>query len=130
MKKTLLTILAAAGFLLLHAQEPKTDSLQEYTGKYKFPAGGPVAEITVVIDNGVLYANSDIGNSELKKTEGDIFYVVAYDGTATFKRSVEGKINGVKIEVDDLIMEGTKSETPALLPAEWKSIKRDSLFGS
>lgn len=112
MRKFFLLLFAMTGFVMLNAQEaPKEDSLQEYTGKYKFPEGSVVTEITVVIENGALYATSMMGNSELKKIEKDIFEVVAYAGKATFKRNEAAKLNGVKIEVEDLILEGTKEES-------------------
>jgi len=111
MTKLLLLIFAMTGTFILSAQQtPKTDSLKEYTGKYKFPEGSEVTEIKVVVDNGVLWAQSDKGNSELRRIEKDTFEVVAYTGTATFKRDDKGKINGLHIEVGDLIMDGTKSE--------------------
>ena len=114
MKKLLLLFVAISALTVSNAQTPKTDSLQEYTGKYKFPDGSVVSEVNIVLENGVLSATSVMGNSELKRVEGDIFEVIAYGGKATFKRSPEGKVNGVKIEVDDIILEGPKSETPAL----------------
>ncbi|MBP7556156.1 MAG: DUF3471 domain-containing protein [Chitinophagaceae bacterium] len=89
---------------------PSGDSLKIYTGKYKFPEGSAVAEVRVTITNGVLYADSDIGSSELKHSSGDVFNLLAYDGTATFKRSTEGKVNGVRIEVGDILLEGPKAE--------------------
>lgn len=115
MRKIFLLLFAMTGFVMLNAQEaPKQDTLQEYTGKYKFPEGSVVTEVTVVIENGALYATSAMGNSELKKIEKDIFEVVAYAGKATFKRNEAAKLNGVKIEVEDLILEGTKEESGSL----------------
>ena len=112
MRKFFLLLFAMTGFVMLNAQEaPKRDSLQEYTGKYKLPEGSVVTEVTVMIENGVLYATSVMGNSELKKIEKDIFEVVAYAGKATYKRNEAAKLNGVKIEVEDLILEGTKEES-------------------
>lgn len=109
MKKFLLFLLAITGFVTLNAQQtPSTDPLQEYTGKYKFPEGSAVTEMTVALENGVLYASSAQGSSELKKIEKDVFEIVAYSGKATFKRDEKEKLNGVKVEVDDLILEGTK----------------------
>lgn len=109
MKKFFLLLLTITGFVTLNAQQtPPTDPLQEYTGKYKFPEGSAVTEITVTLENGLLYASSAQGNSELKKIEKDIFEIVAYSGKATFKRDEKGKLNGVRIEVEDLILEGTK----------------------
>mgnify|MGYP003042712465 CR=1 FL=1 len=94
---------------MINAQQaPSTDSLQEYIGKYKFPEGSVVTEVTVTIENGILFAASVMGSSELRKIEKDIFEIVAYAGKATFKRNEEAKLNGVKIEVEDLILEGTK----------------------
>lgn len=108
MKKIILTLLVSFVFAGLHAQ---TDSLQEYTGKYKFPEGSPVTEIGVVIENGILTATSAMGNSELKKTDNkDVYEIVAYGGTATFKRNAEGKITTLQIQVQDVNMEGTKTE--------------------
>jgi hypothetical protein len=114
MRKLLLFFFAIGSSFILSAQQtPQTDSLKEYTGKYKFPEGSEVTEIKVVVENGLLWANSDKGNSELKKIEKDIFEVVSYTGTATFKRDENGKVNRLYIEVGDLKMEGTKSEEPS-----------------
>lgn len=88
----------------------QTDSLQQYTGKYKFPDGSVVTEIIVTLDSTVLTANSAMGSTELKKIEGDVFEIVVYGGTATFKRNTENKISGVQILVGDINMEGTKTE--------------------
>lgn len=99
-----------AGAVSAQTPPPSGDSLKIYTGKYKFPEGSVVAEVRVAITNGVLYADSDIGSSELKHSSGDVFDLIAYDGTATFKRNAEGKVNGIRIEVDDLLLEGPKAE--------------------
>ena len=111
MKKVLLTLIVSICFLNLFAQ---TDSLQQYTGKYKFPDGSVVTEIIVTLDSTMLIANSAMGSSELKKTEGDVFEILAYGGIATFKRDAENKISGVHIQVGDIDMEGTKTEDAAL----------------
>ena len=65
----------------------------------------------MIIENSTLTATSVMGNSELRKTDTkDVFEVVAYAGTATFKRNTEGKVNAVTIQVQDVNMEGTKTE--------------------
>lgn len=108
MKKIILSLLVVFSFSALNAQ---VDSLQEYTGKYKFPEGSPVTEIGVVVENAVLTATSSMGNSELKKTDTkDVYEIVAYGGTATFKRNTEGKITTLLIQVQDVTMEGSKTE--------------------
>jgi len=111
MKKLLLLLFALSGTFILSAQQtPKSDSLTEYIGKYKFPDGSEVTEIRIVVENGVLWAKSDKGDSELKRIEKDSFEVVTYTGTATFKMDEKGKVNVLHIAVGDLIMDGTRSE--------------------
>ena len=115
MRKLIFFLLAVSGTFMLSAQQvPSSDSLKEYTGKYKFPEGSEVTEIKVVVENGVLWAQSVKGNSELRRIQKDTFEVVVYTGTATFKRDEKGKVNGLHIEVGDLIMDGTKSEEGSL----------------
>lgn len=109
MKKMFLSIVILLAFSTIQAQ---TDTLlQQYTGKYVFPDGSPVKEIGVIVEEGILTATSVMGNSELRKTDTkDVFEVVAYSGTATFKRNEEGKVTGLQIQVQDVNMEGTKTE--------------------
>ena len=107
MKKVFLFLIMTTGFLTINAQN---DSLKQYTGKYKFPDGTPFTEIIVTLDSTVLMASSALGSSELKRTEGDVFEVVAYGGTATFKRNADNKISGVHVLVGDIDVEGTKTE--------------------
>lgn len=107
MKKMFLSLLLVLGFMTINAQ---TDSLQQYTGKYKFPDGSPVAEITMTVENGILMAASAMGSTEFKPTgTPDVFEIVAYGGTATFKRK-EGRVTGVQILVGDVNIEGEKTE--------------------
>lgn len=97
--------------LVAGVTQAQTDTLQEYTGKYKFPDGSPVAEIGVVLENGILTATSAMGNSELRKTDTkDVFEVVAYAGTATFRRGDDSKVKTMRIQVQDIDMEGNRSE--------------------
>jgi hypothetical protein len=107
MKKIFLLLMVMMGFLMAHAQN---DSLKQYAGKYKFPDGSPFTEVIVTLDSTGLTASSAMGSSELKRTEGDVFEVVAYGGTATFKRNADNKISGVHILVGDINVEGTKTE--------------------
>ena len=107
MKKIFLSLFLLFGFITVNAQ---TDSLQLYVGKYKFPDGSPVAEITMSVDNGLLMASSAMGTTEFKPTSTvDVYEIVAYGGTATFKRK-EGKVTSLQILVGDINMEGEKTE--------------------
>ena len=109
MKKLLFTLSLLVGFVSANAQ---TDTLlQQYTGKYVFPDGSPVKEIGVVIQESILTATSVMGNSELRKTETkDVFEIVSFAGTATFKRNGDNKVNAIQIQVQDVNMEGSKTE--------------------
>ena len=118
MKRLFMAVLLMAAAVTGRAQEapkpdaPKTDTLQQYTGKYVFPDGSVVTEVTVTIENGVMSATSAMGTTELKKQDGDIFEVVVYSGTATFKRNAENKIVGVTIVVGDITLDGKKADPP------------------
>ena len=117
MRKLFMLLLSITSSLMMHAQQspaPDTIALKEYTGRYLFPDGSQVSEIKVVIENGMLMATSDQGNSELKQMEKDTFEVVMYTGTATFKRDDKGKVNGIYIEIGDMILDGKKSEDASL----------------
>ncbi len=124
MKKIFFFLTSVLAFSFANAQNPSpADSLKEYTGKYKFPEGNPVTEIIFSIENGVLTATSAIGGSELKRREGDVFDVVAYGGTATYKRNGDGKVFKVRVQVNDLDMEGEKTEGLPLSDIFWRHKK-------
>ena len=122
MRRFLLFFIALGScFILLAQQHPSTDSLKEYTGIYKFPEGSDVTEIKIGIENDTLWAYSVKGNSELKRIEKDLFEVVQYTGTATFKRDENGKITILHIEVGRLIMDGKKSEEPSMASTDQRT---------
>jgi hypothetical protein len=103
-------LIVTASFLIMvvvgFAQQ---DSLQQYVGKYKFPDGSVVTEVTVVVENGGLMMNSSAGSSALTKDAGeDAFIIVAFQGVAQFKRDANKKIVGVSINAMGYQLEGTK----------------------
>ncbi len=107
MKKIFLAFFVTVAGFSANAQK---DSLQHYIGKYNFPDGSPVTEIVMTLDSGLLMATSAMGSTEFKPTSTPgVFEIVAYGGTATFKRT-EGKVTGVQILVGDVNIEGTKTE--------------------
>jgi len=107
MKKLLLLLLSSALVFTAMAQEDTT--LQQYTGKYKFPEGSAVTEMTLTLEKGVLVGVSPMGSSEFRRIKGDEFEIVSYAGTATFKRT-EGKVTGVQILVQDMVLEGSRTD--------------------
>jgi hypothetical protein len=122
MRKILLLLFVLSGSIITNAQQapttPAADSLKEYIGKYVFPDGSEVPEIKVALENGVLIGSSSQGSSELKRIEKDVFEVVAYSGMATFKRDEKGKINGLYVEVGNLILDGKKAEEETPSPGK------------
>lgn len=105
MRKLILSLMVCLSLISLHAQDT---TLNEYVGSYTFPEGGPVTTVDVKIENGTLLASSSAGSSALEKISKDTFNLVAYQGTVYFTRDSSKKVNGIKIEVQDTIMEGKK----------------------
>ncbi|MFY8129006.1 MAG: hypothetical protein ACOVMM_11555 [Chitinophagaceae bacterium] len=93
----------------------QTDStLKEFAGKYTFPAGSVLSEVSIVYENGSLTVNTVMGSSALVKKEGDIFSISQYNGTATFTRDANKKVNGITIDALGYHLEGTKENSIAL----------------
>lgn len=90
----------------LIAQSDST--LKEYTGKYVFPVGGVVPDVTVVLEGDQLSMTSSAGTSALTRLGIDSFTIVEFSGLAVFKRGEAKTINGVYIEAAGYIMDGTK----------------------
>jgi hypothetical protein len=110
MKKTLLIVFATIfATVLVNAQADST--LKVYTGKYIFPAGSPTPEATISLDGGTMYISSSMGSATLAKVDGDVFSIVEYNGTATFKRNEQGKVVSVLVAVAGMELVGTKEET-------------------
>ena len=105
MKKITLFFFAIARFIFLNAQDT---TLNEYVGTYTFPEGGPVTTVDVKIENGSLVASSTAGSSPLEKISKDTFNLVTYNGKVYFTRDSVKKVNGIKIEVEETILEGKK----------------------
>jgi hypothetical protein len=101
---TMLLILAAA-----NAQD--STQRKDYLGKYKFPEGSVVPEVEVLIENGALMMNSSAGTSSLELIKGDTFTIVAFNGTAAFKRNDAKKVISVHIEAGGYILDGVKDST-------------------
>lgn len=113
MKKALLMVLAVVlTTAWVNAQQDST--FKEYTGRYVFPAGSPAPDATVSLEGSTLYISSAIGSATLSRVEADVFSIVEYNGTATFKRDPEGRITGIRVVVADMDLSGTK-DVPAIL---------------
>ncbi|HWH61980.1 MAG TPA: DUF3471 domain-containing protein [Ginsengibacter sp.] len=105
MKNLFLTMVILIAFVFSKAQDT---TFTEYVGTYTFPEGGPVTTVDVKIENGSLMASSSAGSSILEMVSKDTFNLVAYSGMVYFTRDSSKKVNGIKIEVQDTILEGKK----------------------
>lgn len=123
MKKLILLFCFATGiYSLANAQQtpptppqPPQDStlLQQYVGKYKFPDGSVVADVTVAIENGAMTMTSSAGVSPLEKQAEDLYAITQFQGTAKFNRDANKKVIGVSINAQGYLLEGTKTENIA-----------------
>ena len=97
----------------VYAQD-KDSTLQDFVGKYKFPDGSIVPEVTISVEGAGLVMGSSIGNSALVKIGEDLFSITAYDGSAQFKRDANRKVISVSINAGGYALEGTKSDGIAI----------------
>ena len=110
MKKFLLLLPLTIGLVLLATAQDSTLK-KELVGKYKFPDGSVVAEVEVVLENGVLMMNSSAGTSNLDWIKADSFSIAAFNGTAGFRRNDAKKIVGVHIEAGGYVLDGVKDSS-------------------
>jgi len=103
----IITILAFAFAFSLNALGQDAP-LDQYIGKYNFPAGSPVPGFEIKLVDGVLIGESQMGSSTFTRIEGDKFTIVEYNGIAEFIRNAEGNVISVKVTVDTMVLEGTK----------------------
>ena len=106
MKKILLMAVILVGvFASANAQ---TSNLKDYLGKYVFPEGSPVTEVTLTIEDTVLTINSAMGATALEKKGVDTFYLAAYDAPIIFKRGANNSVETLTIIVQGMELTATK----------------------
>lgn len=110
MKKIMLFVFISLFVSALNAQTDST--LKQYTGRFLFPEGSIVADVTVVMEAEGLSMISSAGTSLLTKLGKDSFTIVEFSGLAVFKRSEAKVINGIFIDAAGYVMDGVK-EVPA-----------------
>lgn len=126
MKKIVLFAFMLLGFAFTStAQTTPTDStVNQLLGKYKFAEGSPVAEVTVVLENGVLMMNSQAGSSTLEKTAEDVYVITQFQGTAKFTRNESKVVTGVTILAMGYELVGTKEIASTLLTTVKNNTKK------
>ena len=113
MKKVILILFFVIGSVAVSFAQQDT-TLTQFVGKYKFPDGSVIADVTVILDNGALVAGTSYGNSALVKESDDLYAIVAFQGKALFKRDNNKKIIGVTISAMNYQLEGTKDNGIAI----------------
>lgn len=86
----------------------QTSPLKDYLGKYVFPEGSPVTEVTLTIEDTVLTINSAMGATALEKKGVDTFYLAAYDAPIIFKRGANNSVETLTIIVQGMELTATK----------------------
>ena len=107
MKKIFLMAVILMGvFASVNAQ---SSNLKDYLGKYVFPEGSPVTEVTLTADDSVLVINSAMGSTPLEKKGVDTFYLSAYDAPIIFKRSAGNEVETLTIIVQGMELVAKKT---------------------
>jgi hypothetical protein len=114
-KKIMLSLFAVIAFGIASQAQQQDTTLVQFVGKYSFPSGSVIPDVTVVLENGALVMNSSAGSSALEKESEDLYVIVAFQGKALFKRDNTKKIVGVSINAMGYQLEGTKEPTNAII---------------
>ncbi|TRZ83017.1 MAG: DUF3471 domain-containing protein [Sediminibacterium sp.] len=109
MKKIFLMAVISMG--IMATANAQTSNLKDYLGKYVFPEGSPVTEVTITAEDTVLTINSAMGSTPLEKKGVDTFYLAAYDAPIIFKRGADNAVETLTIIVQG--MELTAKRTAA-----------------
>ena len=106
MKKILLMAFILVG--VIATANAQTSTLKDYLGKYVFPEGSPVTEVTITAEDTVLTINSAMGSTPLEKKGTDTFYLAAYDAPIIFKRGANNSVETLTIIVQGMELTATK----------------------
>ena len=89
MKKIIVSILASLFIVAINAQtEPAPKPpLEDFVGKYVFPDGSVVPDVTVTLDGSALTMASSEGKSALTEMGRDSFSIVELSGKDVFNRA-------------------------------------------
>ena len=96
----------------------QTSPLKDYLGKYVFPEGSPVAEVTVTAEDTVLTLNSAMGSTTLERKGVDTFYLAAYDAPIIFKRGAGNSVETLTILVQGMELTAKKAAASYALKEE------------
>ena len=110
MKKIILSFLTSIFIISANAQSdpaPKPP-LSDFVGRYVFPEGSVVPDVTVAQSGEALTITSSAGSSMLTELGRDSFTIVEFSGLAVFKRGEDKKVNAIHIEAQGYVLDGQK----------------------
>ena len=113
MRKITVSILALLFIIVANAQTDPKPPKEDFVGKYVFPEGSVVPDVTVTLSGDALTMSSTAGTSALTELGRDSFTIVEYSGIAVFKRGDDKKVNGVHIEAMGYVLDGQKQSSGA-----------------
>ncbi|HEV8272997.1 MAG TPA: hypothetical protein VGQ04_16910 [Chitinophagaceae bacterium] len=110
MRKFSLFILTSIFIFSANAQSDPSPRppLSDFVGRYVFPDGSVVPDVTVALSGDALTMTSAAGSSVLTDAGRDTFTIVEFSGLAVFKRGDDKKVNGVHIEAQGYVLDGQK----------------------
>jgi hypothetical protein len=116
MKKIFLMAVILMG--VMATANAQTSSLKDYLGKYVFPEGSPVTEVTLTAEDTVLTINSAMGSTPLEKKGVDTFYLSAYDAPIIFKRGAGNSVETLTIIVQGMELTAKRTATTYAIKEE------------
>jgi hypothetical protein len=89
--------------------EKMAADLNSYVGEYALKENSSLDKFVVVLKDGILSVDTNIGSSDLVPTDdADIFQLKSVDGKVGFTRDSSGKIVSVNVIAMGILLEGTK----------------------
>jgi len=92
----------------VNAQADPKSPLSDFVGRYVFPEGSVVPDVTVASSGDALTMTSAAGSSVLTDAGRDTFTIVEFSGLAIFKRGEDKIVNGGHIEAQGYVLDGQK----------------------
>jgi hypothetical protein len=128
MKRTFLSIFISLLYVIgVDAQTDPKPPLSDFVGRYVFPEGSVVPDVTVALAGEALTMSSVAGSSALTDLGIDSFTIVEFSGLAVFKRGDDKKVNGVHIEAQGYVLDGQKQSSGAWVFTIYIRINRELL---
>lgn len=112
--------------LAMGANAQTDTSIAAYRGVYNFPTDSPVATVEISAKGDTLYATSHLGTTPLLKLRLDTFSLAAYQGMVYFLRNANGRVVGMRVEVNNTVLVGEKAGGQvAILQRKWLAGRKE-----